>query len=172
MLGLAFSGGKDSLACWYLYRDQNPIVLWVNTGKIYPETLAIVNEVRADAKHFIEIKSDQQAQIDANGLPSDIVPIDWTTDGMVITGEKPVKVQSYLGCCYHNIAVQLMKAAHDNGVTKLIRGQRLDESKKSTAINGSVINGIQIIDQLQIIFHQIRTICDINRLFYFQSNKI
>ena len=34
MLGLAFSGGKDSLACWYLYRDQNPIVLWVNTGKI------------------------------------------------------------------------------------------------------------------------------------------
>jgi len=39
MLGLAFSGGKDSMACWYLYRDQQPIVIFVNTGKAYPETL-------------------------------------------------------------------------------------------------------------------------------------
>jgi phosphoadenosine phosphosulfate reductase len=149
MLGLAFSGGKDSFACWYLYRDQNPVVLWVNTGKIYPETLAIVNEVRAEAKHFIEIKSDQQAQIDANGLPSDIVPIDWTTDGMNYTGQKSVKVQSYLGCHFQNIAIPLMKAAHDNGVTKLIRGQRLDEPKKSTAVNGSIVDGITYIQPIE-----------------------
>jgi tRNA(Ile)-lysidine synthase TilS/MesJ len=46
MLGLAFSGGKDSLACWYLCKHLNPVVLWVNTGKGYPETLEIVNEIR------------------------------------------------------------------------------------------------------------------------------
>ena len=55
MLGLAFSGGKDSLACWYLYKANNPIVLWVNTGKAYPETLAIVDEIRSEAVEFIEI---------------------------------------------------------------------------------------------------------------------
>ncbi len=70
MLGLAFSGGKDSLACWYLHRHENPIVLWVNTGKAYPETVAIVDEIRAQAFRFVEVRSDQQAQIDANGLPS------------------------------------------------------------------------------------------------------
>ena len=49
MLGLAFSGGKDSLACWYLYKAKNPIVFFVNTGKAYPETLALVEEIRAEA---------------------------------------------------------------------------------------------------------------------------
>jgi len=149
MLGLAFSGGKDSLACWYLYKDQNPIVFWANTGKAYPETVDLVNKIKSEAVEFIEVMSDQKGQIAAFGLPSDIVPVDNTFDGMQLTGKKPVMVQSYLNCCYENKAKPLMEAAKKRGITQMIRGQRLDESHKSTAKHGSIVDGIMFIQPIE-----------------------
>jgi phosphoadenosine phosphosulfate reductase len=149
MLGLAFSGGKDSLACWYLYKDQNPIVFWANTGKAYPETIEIVNKIKAEAVEFIEIKTDQAGQIEAFGLPSDIVPVDSTYDGMQLTSIKPVMVQSYLSCCYANISKPLNDAAKKRGITSMIKGQRLDENHKSMTRHGSVIEGITFIQPIE-----------------------
>jgi phosphoadenosine phosphosulfate reductase len=149
MLGLAFSGGKDSLACWYLYKNKNPIVFWANTGKAYPETIEIIEKVKAEAVEFIEIVSDQQGHIEKFGLPSDIVPINSTKDGMQLTEQKPVMVQSYLNCCYQNISKPLMEAAKKRGITQMVRGQRLDESYKSTAKHGSVVDGIMFIQPIE-----------------------
>lgn len=149
MLGLAFSGGKDSLACWYLYRDQQPIVFWINTGKTYPETLEIVNEIRAECNNFIEIKTDQQNKIEFNGYPSDVVPINWTTFGMEISGKKPVKVQSYLGCCHDNIWKPLVDAVREHKITRLIRGQRNDEAHKATSRHGSVVLGVTYLHPIE-----------------------
>jgi phosphoadenosine phosphosulfate reductase len=149
MLGIAFSGGKDSLACWYLYKQMNPIVFWVNTGKGYPETLEIIEEIRKEAKEFIEIKSNQQLQQDTFGLPSDIVPINNTLWGMTVTGQKPVKVQSYLGCCYENIVNPMLEAIKKRGITQLIRGQRLEEGHKSTALNGTVVDGVEYLQPIE-----------------------
>lgn len=149
MLGIAFSGGKDSLACWYLSKHLNPVVLWVNTGTGYPETLEIVNEIKSQAFQFVEINSDKQKQNDEWGLPSDIVPIHFTNTGMQISGIKPIKVQSYLGCCYENIANPLMQKCKEIGITELIRGQRLDESYKSTAVNGSMVDGIKFLQPIE-----------------------
>lgn len=149
MLGLAFSGGKDSLACWYLYKDQNPIVFWANTGKAYPETIDLINKIKSEAVEFIEVMSDQAGQIEAFGLPSDIVPVDSTREGMLLTEHKPVMVQSYLNCCYQNISKPLMDAAKQRGITQMIRGQRLDESHKSTAKHGSIVDGIMFIQPIE-----------------------
>jgi len=149
MLGLAFSGGKDSLACWYLSKHLNPVVLWVNTGKGYPETLEIVNEIRSQALNFVEIKSDQQKQIDEWGLPSDIVPINFTNLGMTLTGNKQTKVQSYLGCCFENITNPIMQKCKEIGITELIRGQRLDEGHKSTAVDGTVVDGVKFLQPIE-----------------------
>jgi phosphoadenosine phosphosulfate reductase len=149
MLGLAFSGGKDSLACWYLYKDQNPIVFWANTGKAYPETIEIVNKIKAEAVEFIEVKTNQAGQIEAFGLPSDIVPVDNTYDGMQLTSIKPVMVQSYLSCCYANISKPLNDAAKKRGITSMIKGQRLDENHKNMTRHGSVIEGITFIQPIE-----------------------
>lgn len=148
-LGLAFSGGKDSLACWYLCRDQNPTVFWVNTGKAYPETIAIVEAVRSEAHAFVEVKTDQQANIAAHGVPADIVPIDWTDVGMIVTAPKAAKVQSYLGCCYANVSAPLHRAAKDHGITHIIRGQRADESHRATSVNGTVYDGMTFLHPVE-----------------------
>lgn len=149
MLALAFSGGKDSLACWYLYREQRPAVVWVNAGKAYPETVALVDEIKSETDNFIEVKSDQDLQNAAFGIPSDIVPVEWTMEGMTFTSPKPTMVQAYLRCCADNIWMPLYAAIKRHGITHLVRGQRLDESHKSTARNGTVSDGITYIHPIE-----------------------
>ena len=177
MLGLAFSGGKDSLACWYLYKNQNPIVFWSNTGKAYPETLELVNKIRSEAVEFIEVITDQAAQIQEFGLPSDIVPVDCTIEGMAVTGQKPVIVQSYLNCCYQNISKPLLDAAKKRGITSLVRGQRLDESHKSVAKHGSIVDGITFIQPIETwtkeqVFAFLQTQCTLPEHYVIEHSSL
>lgn len=143
-LGLAFSGGKDSLACLLLHKEQlqNITVFWVNTGKAYPETLKIIEYAKTVAPNFIEVIVDREGQNAYHGIPADIVPINWTVFGQEISGKKPVKIQSYLQCCFENISASLHNAAKAHEITHLIRGQRNDETLKGTSRNGDVVNGI------------------------------
>lgn len=152
-LGLAFSGGKDSWACLWLAEPewQHLDVIWVNTGKNYPETLDLAEHAKAlvGRDRFHEVRVDREAQNEREGLPSDVVPIDCTSDGQIIAGHAPLLVQSYLKCCYQNIAVPLHKKALDLGVTHLIRGQRNEESKKGAARHGSKIYGITYLHPIE-----------------------
>ena len=58
-----------------------------------------------------------------------------------MAGAKPVMVQDYLTCCFENIARPLHDAAMEHGITHLIRGQRNADEHKSTARDGSVVEG-------------------------------
>lgn len=141
---LAFSGGKDSWACLWLNRDQldRILVVWVNTGKNYPEMLATIDMARAMCPNFVEVIVDRDGQNAYHGIPSDLVPINWTRLGQEVTHAKPVMIQSYLQCCYENIGANLQAYCKENGITELIRGQRSDEGHKSSARDGSVVDGI------------------------------
>ena len=141
---LAFSGGKDSWACLWLnrFRLAEITVIWVNTGKNYPEMLATIELAKAMCPNFVEVIVDRDGQNAFNGLPSDVVPINWTLSGQNITHKKPVLVQSYLQCCYENIGMNLHAYCKANGIKTLIRGQRNDEGHKSSARDGFVIEGI------------------------------
>lgn len=142
---LAFSGGKDSWACLWLNRASlaDIVVIWVNTGKNHPEMLDTIALARAMCPHFVEIIVDRDGQNAYHGIPSDVVPINWTRQGQEVTGAKEVMVQSYMLCCYENIGMHVQGYCKRNGFTHLIRGQRNDESHKSTARHGDIVDGIE-----------------------------
>lgn len=150
-LGLAFSTGKDSLACLLMHKEQLPniTVFWVNTGKAFPESLELVKYAKSIAPNFVEVVIDQQGQNDYWGIPADVVPMNWTELGQILNGKKPVKIQSYLQCCYENIMTPLHNAAKAHGITHLIRGQRNDESMKATSRNGDVVDGITYLHPIE-----------------------
>lgn len=148
---LQFSGGKDSLACLYLYREQweSLYVVWVNTGAAYPEVVESMARWEQKLPNFIEVKTDQPAQTTANGWPSDIVPLRYTKMGRMVGMESPFLMQGWMACCGDNIWTPMREAMSDLGVRRIIRGQRLDESRKSPLRSGQVVDGIEYIYPLE-----------------------
>lgn len=143
---LWFSGGKDSLACLYLLESQwdDLIVVWANTGKNFPEVLDTVNRVRQMVPHFVEVAVDRDAQNAQFGLPSQIVPINWTRYAMQAAGKRPdYLIQPYLNCCAENIAVPLFNWCKANGITMIYKGQRNDEAYTSPSRHGTVVDGVE-----------------------------
>jgi phosphoadenosine phosphosulfate reductase len=148
---LAFSGGKDSWACLWLNKDRldDIIVVWVDTGKNYPEMLETIEKAKAICPNFVTVFTDRAGQNVAHGIPSDVVPINWTTGGQIIEGEKSILIQSYLQCCFENISKPIFDFCHANGVTHLIHGQRNEEGHKSPARNGDIVAGITRIHPIE-----------------------
>ena len=149
---LWFSGGKDSMACLYLVREQlsDITVLFVNTGKHYPELLETVYKAKEMCSNWVEIKTDRDAQWKINGLPSDLVPIDWTILGQSMSSKKPITVQTYIQCCIDNIARPLWEKTKELGATLVIRGQRADEAHRATTVNNDILDGIQFWHPLEL----------------------
>lgn len=148
MRALAFSGGKDSMACLFLMRDSLDFAIYVDSGYAYPETTAMVDIARSMLPVHV-VKTDRKAQNEREGIPSDVVPIDWTSFGQSVSSVKPIKVQGYLGCCVENLSAPLLKAAIDLGVTELVYGERFDEAHKSTAKDGDVVCGIKRLHPIE-----------------------
>lgn len=133
---LAFSGGKDSMACLHLLRAELDCAVYVNTGFAYPETLALVEYARTMLPVH-EVRS-----IRGDALPADVVPVDWTPFGQLCTGAKKVTIRSYHECCFASIAEPLIRRAQELGATELVYGQRNDESHKATSRDGDVVCGM------------------------------
>lgn len=141
MKALAFSGGKDSLACLHLCRDRIDFAIFVDTGKTYPETWKMVEYAQTMVPVFI-VESNQHEQNNNYGIPSDVVPVDYTPVGQAVTRIKPFRIQSYLECCFSNISYPLFMKARELGATSMIYGQRMEEGHKSPARNGDMVDGI------------------------------
>lgn len=142
---LCFSGGKDSLACLYLVRDQLPeiTVLWANTGKNYPESLAIIESVKAMCPRWQEVRVDRDAQWERSGMPSDLVPMDATVHGRGCTAAQGTSIQSQYACHYENVSEPLTQAIEDLGATLVITGQRKDEAHRAPRVNGDRVGAVQ-----------------------------
>lgn len=141
---LAFSGGKDSWACLWLnaHRLHEILVIWVNTGKNYPELLQTMALAKSMCPNFVEVLSDRDGQNQRQGIPAELVPIAWTRTGMMFSGKKPVLVQSYLDCHFENISLPLHNEILARGITTVIRGQRSQELHTSPVRHGDTVAGI------------------------------
>ncbi len=135
------------MACLYLYKHRldDIEVIWANTGRNYPEALETISRASEMCPRWHEVRTDREMQWKRNGLPSDLVPVDWTTHGQIFTPIKALKVQSYIQCCYENIGFPVWQKVKELGCTEVIRGVRNDEEHTSPTEN---LDGIKCIHPL------------------------
>lgn len=145
-IALQVSGGRDSIACLYLMREHldRMTVYWVNTGDAFPETLAIIDQVRALAPNFVEISGNQPAVISQFGIPTDLLPQTSTPIG-VAAGKSRVLMQDTLSCCARVIMAPLHQRMLDDGITLIVRGQKACDSNRAPFSSGYIENGIEYL---------------------------
>lgn len=146
-IALQLSGGRDSIACLYLLRPwlDRITVYWCNTGAAFPETIALMEKVRAMAPRFVEIDGRQPDVIAQFGLPSDIVPATHTPLGLMAEGEMRQLIQDRYSCCANAIMLPLHQRMVADGVTLVIRGQKNADKLKATIRSGAVDLGIEYL---------------------------
>ncbi|MBK3746216.1 phosphoadenosine phosphosulfate reductase family protein [Paraburkholderia aspalathi] len=145
-IALQVSGGRDSIACLYMLRPflRQITVYWVNTGDAFPETLSIIDHVRAMAPNFIEVAGNQPAVIQQYGIPTDLLPQSSTPIG-VMAGKSSVLMQDTLSCCSRVIMAPLHQAMLSHGITLIIRGQKACDTNRAPFNSGYVENGIEYL---------------------------
>lgn len=150
-IALQFSGGKDSLALIYLLAEflDRITVYWLNTGAAFPETVSLVEQIRAMAPNFVEIEGRQPAVIEEFGIPSDIVPASRTPIGLIGSGDPGVLIQDRYSCCLRSIMLPLHERMIADGVTLIIRGQKEADRLKGILESGDVENGIEYLFPLE-----------------------
>lgn len=144
---LQHSGGRDSIAVYRLLEPflERIVVVWVNSGDLFPEIIEYMQEVRANTPNFVEVKGGQPESIQRNGWPVDVLPVDYTEFGAMCTEEKPIKLRSYLECCIENISMPMHQFVTSYGATLVFRGNRASETHRTPINNGDVVEGIQYV---------------------------
>jgi phosphoadenosine phosphosulfate reductase len=142
---LHFSGGKDSLACLYLLKDEWPSlnVYWVNTGAVYDEVKEYMASWKRVLPNFFEVQGSQPDDIKEFGFPTDILPIRNTVIGHGLEPGDRVLLQSFTDCCYKNMWLPMLQTMKDHGVQEIIRGTRKEDTRKSPVMDGDIVNGIK-----------------------------
>lgn len=137
------------MACLYLnqHRLHEIDVIWANTGKNYPEALETIAMAREMCRHWHEVKTDRDAQWNKFGLPSDLVPVDWTSYGQIFAGQKKVRIQNYMQCCFENLVHPTWLKSKELGNKFVIRGQRKQESHKAPP--SGEVDGVTFIHPIE-----------------------
>ena len=148
---LQFSGGRDSLACLYLLKEQwnDLTVVWMNAGAPWPQTVEQMEEIKKLVPHFLEITGDVLGQNEAFGIPSDIVPITNSLQGQIARGKDDVTIQSWMNCCGMNIWGPMWDKMMELKPERIYRGQRKEEKYTSPVESGMTIGGIEYIFPLE-----------------------
>ena len=148
---LQFSGGKDSLACLHILRPywNRLLVLRVNTGDALPETVQQMAQVSALVPHFLEVRTDQPATIEAFGWPVEALPITRSFVGRDVDGHDRQVMQPYVMCCDANIWRPMADAVRDSGATLILRGTKVSDGRKSYVRSGDIIDGIEYVHPVE-----------------------
>ena len=126
---LQFSGGKDSLACLYLLREQlNDItVYYVDSNDGCPETLAVIEEVKSWVPNFVTIQTDVKKWRATYGTPSDIV-LASSHYLAAPYGIDTLRLSNRFDCCMYNKMLPLHQRMVADSVDCVIRGVKLSDT--------------------------------------------
>lgn len=150
-IALQFSGGKDSLAALYLCRPwwDKITVYWLNTGAVPPSSVKQMDAIRQIVPNFIEIMSDQPADVKANGYPVDILPLRTHNGARMFEEHSGIKLQPWMACCANNLWFPMHARMIQDGITLIIRGQRNEEQRKAVIRDGQSMDGFEVYFPLE-----------------------
>jgi 3'-phosphoadenosine 5'-phosphosulfate sulfotransferase (PAPS reductase)/FAD synthetase len=132
---LQFSGGKDSTALLYLFRERlsEIDVVFAETGGTFPHVVRHIEETCEKLKaNLIVIRPplDVMAYTAIKGLPSDIVPVEASAEMAPYLRDTPKQLlQSYLTCCGAMLWQPMMTYIHDNKIELVFRGSKASDSR-------------------------------------------
>lgn len=149
-IALSFSGGKDSLACVYMLRPMMDriTVYHMDTGDLLPEVREIVEHVKSFWPEFVHIRGDIDGWIEANGLPTDLLPHSEHPVGRSM-GEGGRKLVSRYDCCFSNLMWPLYERIKADGNTLVVRGTKSVDMTTIPAPSGSNLDGVEILLPLE-----------------------
>lgn len=130
MIGIEFSGGKDSLAVLYLLRDRlkDATVYFGDTGMVYPHVVHFVHTTcdLLGAKLKVVKPPVPISEVHRElGLPSDIVPVECSAEMQpYLKTPAAIRIQSALSCCKRMLWDPLDAAIRADGVTTVVRGSK------------------------------------------------
>lgn len=125
-IALLFSGGKDSLALVYLFREHwdRLTVVHLDHGDLLPEMRELVAQVETMVPRFHRISTNAPAWIASSGLlPSQLVPVKHHPVLRRAGDEGPFTVPSF-DCCSRNKWQPTFDFLRDRHFTLAIIGQR------------------------------------------------
>lgn len=149
-IAFQFSGGRDSTAALYKLRPYWPrmTIYHLDTGDQFPETMEVVRQVEQDVGPMVRIQSDVAAVRREFGLPSDLVPVDNTDIGQLVSG-RLTRLQSRYECCARTLMLPMHARVVGDGNTLIIRGQRDDEYAKPPLRSGGRQDGLEVLYPIQ-----------------------
>lgn len=101
-----------------------------------------------EAGAIVRVVTDVKGSRSEFGLPSDLVPVDNTHIGRLVSG-RPVKLVSRYECCAKNLMLPMHARAREDGITLIIRGQRDDEYAAQPMRSGDVEHGMEVLYPIQ-----------------------
>lgn len=147
---LQFSGGKDSLALVYLFKEHlhRLTVLHCDAGDLLPEIQELVAGVARQVPNFLTVKTDAPAWIAANGLPSDLVPIRCHPAVANVFRADTHPVVPLTDCCAANRWQPMRRALVERVASLVIHGQRRSDlfgwDKKQASDSAQSPDGWQV----------------------------
>lgn len=150
---LMFSGGKDSLLVLLKLRDQldHINVVFVNTGKNFPEALSFIDTIKEMCPKFIELHSDRDFDWEQHGMPSDLIPQSHTRVAKDNSAKSEFMLQSVFSCCYKNIMLPVAHLVDALGSTLIIKGSKLSDSLHDKINSGTVLGRVTVYKPIETL---------------------
>lgn len=135
-IAFQLSGGRDSVAALFAMRSHwdRMSIYHLNTGDRFPETVRVIDEI-AKLVPVITIESDAKEYRNTAGFPSDVVPVDNTPFGRMVSGER-LRIVSRYDCCGAVVMLPLYRRMDADGITLIVRGQRHSDYARAPIRSG------------------------------------
>lgn len=149
------SGGKDSLAALLHLNWHNSVdftILIVDTGKMHEDVKETIRNVLVQIAFMgkvVWLESDRDGNWLEYGLPTDVLPVDSSVEGLRHNTGRQIKLQSKFSCCYRNIMLPIQHYARAIGSNCIIRGNKKSDTLRDEYAGGAILDGITYLNPIE-----------------------